>query len=91
MGAKATGAGAGGGASATHRAIPLCGRNAFAAGKPIGACARGVCVIGVAIGIALGAKGFHAREPCGGRECRAVLTGSGKNGKDTPAAGLGCT
>jgi hypothetical protein len=88
MGAKAAGAGAA--PSATHRAIPLCGRNAFTPGKPIGACARGVCVIGVAIGIALWAKGFHAREPCGGRDCRAVLTGSGKKGKDTPAAGLCC-
>ena len=84
------GAGAGDEAIATHRAIPLCGRNAFAAGKPIGGCARDVCVIRVATGTALGAKGLHAREPCGGRYCRAMLTGSGIKGKDTAAGGLGC-
>ena len=66
------------------------GRNAFAAGKPMGGFARVVCVIRVAIGIALGAKGLHAREPCGGRDCRAMLTGSGIKGKDTAAGGLGC-
>ena len=66
------------------------GRNAFAAGKPMGGFARVVCVIRVAIGIALGAKGLHAREPCGGRDCSAVLTGSGKKGKGTAAGGLGC-
>ena len=71
---------------ATHGAS---GRNAFAAGKPIGGFARVVCVVRVAIGIALGAKGLHAREPCGGRDCRAVLTGSGKKGKGTAAGGLG--
>jgi hypothetical protein len=84
------GAGAGEEPIATHRAIPLWGRNAFAAGKPIGGCARVDCVIRVAICIALGAKGLHAREPCGGRDCRAVLTGSGKKEKDTAAGGLGC-
>ena len=84
------GAGAGEEAIATHRAIPLCGRNAFAAGKPMGGCARVVCVIRVATGTALGAKGLHAREPCGGRDCRAMLTGSGTKGKDTAAGGLGC-
>ena len=84
------GAGAGEEAIATHLAIPLCGRNAFAAGKPMGGCARVVCVIRVATGTALGAKGLHAREPCGGRDCSAVLTGSGKKGKGTAAEGLGC-